>query len=299
MEVYLDLLIIENIIMNYIILWVTGHFSREKSNFLKLLISSSVGAMYSAMIFFPKYDFVYTLYFKILFSLLLVVIAFQPQKFIELVRVTSIFYVVSFVFGGAAFAIFYFTDINAIVSNGTFYIANFPIKILIISSIISYFIIKYAWGAIQKNFIRDKTFIDICVSYENKSLNLISLIDTGNSLYDPLTNTPVIVVEFESIAQILPEELVEIFHSSSENDLSIISSVVSSSKLMSRFRLIPFSSLGKENGMLIGFKPDYIIVYEGKNTIRIENIIIGIYNKKFSKTNKYNALMHPELMNNF
>ena len=46
---------------------------------------------------------------------------------------------------------------------------------------------------------------------------------------------------------------------------------------ISRFRLIPFSSLGKQNGMLIGFKPDKAIIrFEGmeieKNNVIIRNI---------------------------
>ena len=46
---------------------------------------------------------------------------------------------------------------------------------------------------------------------------------------------------------------------------------------ISRFRLIPFSSIGKQNGMLIGFKPDeaYIKfdgVYTKKQNVIVRNI---------------------------
>ena len=46
---------------------------------------------------------------------------------------------------------------------------------------------------------------------------------------------------------------------------------------ISRFRLIPFSSLGKQNGMLIGFKPDKVTIkFDGlekeKGDVIIRNI---------------------------
>lgn len=43
---------------------------------------------------------------------------------------------------------------------------------------------------------------------------------------------------------------------------------------ISRFRLIPFSSLGKQNGMLIGFKPDGVTITFDENRLEKENVII-------------------------
>jgi len=56
-------------------------------------------------------------------------------------------------------------------------------------------------------------------------------------------------------------------------------------KFINRFRIIPFNSLGKENGLLLGIKADYIKIIEDKEYEhkKIENIIIGLYNKKLSK----------------
>lgn len=58
-----------------------------------------------------------------------------------------------------------------------------------------------------------------------------------------------------------------------------------------KIRLIPFSSLGKQNGMLIGVKVDKIIIDYKEQEKLVEDIIIGIYNKKLAKDGKYSALM--------
>ena len=71
-----------------------------------------------------------------------------------------------------------------------------------------------------------------------------------------------------------------------------------------RFRIIPFSSIGKQNGLMLGIKADKLVVeneYENKDEkkegkIVKKNIIIGISKHKLDKFNKYNALIGLELL---
>ena len=68
------------------------------------------------------------------------------------------------------------------------------------------------------------------------------------------------------------------------------------SEYISKLKLIPFSSLGKQNGMLIGIKPDYIKIKTEEKENKIENVIIGIYNKSLTKKGEYQALIGMELI---
>lgn len=55
-------------------------------------------------------------------------------------------------------------------------------------------------------------------------------------------------------------------------------------------------SLGKQNGMLAGIKIKKIkIIFDDKEN-EIENVVLGIYDKKISKDNKYNALIGLEIL---
>lgn len=65
---------------------------------------------------------------------------------------------------------------------------------------------------------------------------------------------------------------------------------------MSKLKFIPFSSLGKQNGMLLGIKPDYIKVISNETETVNENVIIGIYNKSLTKRGEYRALIGIELI---
>ena len=59
----------------------------------------------------------------------------------------------------------------------------------------------------------------------------------------------------------------------------------------SKLRIIPFTSLGMPNGMLLGIKADSITINYDDEEIQNNNIIIGLYDKKLSKTDKYTSLI--------
>ena len=65
---------------------------------------------------------------------------------------------------------------------------------------------------------------------------------------------------------------------------------------VSKLKLIPFSSLGKRNGMLIGIRPEYIKIENEDNQTEIENVIIGIYNKSLTNRGEYRALIGIEII---
>lgn len=60
-------------------------------------------------------------------------------------------------------------------------------------------------------------------------------------------------------------------------------------------KLIPFSSLGNDNGLLIGFKPDYIKIYSEEEYIR-NDVLVGIYDGKLSKNNLYTSLIGLDIL---
>jgi stage II sporulation protein GA (sporulation sigma-E factor processing peptidase) len=298
MEIYIDVLILQNIVMNYLILLMTSKLSKTKISNLRLLLGSLVGASYVVfLLLFPEIKIYYTTAAKIILSFFIVAVTFYPPKFKSFMRILAIFYISTFIFAGAAFAFLYFNNTDGLVQNGIFYIFDdSKWSMLFFSAVTVFIIVKIFWDLIQERLIRDNLCIPLKVVFENGMIDLFALVDTGNSLHDPLTNAPVVVVEFNAIKNILPSDIQNIFEESKEEDLVRATKIISDSKWFSRFRLIPFTSLGKENGMLIGFKPDYIEIGENTDKKGVSDVIIGIYNRTLSNNNNYNALLSPELV---
>ena len=54
-------------------------------------------------------------------------------------------------------------------------------------------------------------------------------------------------------------------------------------------------SLGNDNGLLIGFKPDYIKIYDEEENMR-NDILVAIYNGRLSKSNLYTSLIGLDVL---
>ncbi len=296
LEVYGEYLFIENLLMNWLILHLTAYFSKENTPKYKLWIGAGLGAIYAFVFFFPALNFLYSIIMKILISMLIIVITFMPYKFKSFFKLLGIFYLISFMFGGAAFALFYLTDFNGLLSNGIFYFGNFSIKLLIYSGLVAYILIHFCWEYVQTKISRENIYISICIEVDENKSQIKALLDTGNSLKDPVSKCPVIVVEYSAIEELLPEDIQFIFKSGAQINLSEITDSLQTSKWINRFRMIPFKSLGKENGLLVGFKPDRVQMIEKKNLKSIDDIIIAVYEKSLSKNGDYSALLHPDIL---
>jgi stage II sporulation protein GA (sporulation sigma-E factor processing peptidase) len=295
--VYGDIVLLENFIMNFIILWCTAKLLKHKSSWLLIAIAATLGALYALGSYFGEFRYFYTPYMKIIFSILIIILAYLPHHIRDFAKLMAVFYITSFVFGGAAFGLFYFLNGLKYISYGTFYIKDFPVKTLVASIAIAYIVVKYSWDFVQYRVKRERIITEIYILLDNKKVSIMALVDTGNALSEPITRAPVVVAEYSSIKDLLPEDVQKMFEKDNQNDFNMIAQIMSNSEMVTRFRVIPFKSLGKENGMLIGFKPDEIQLMENNKQQSIKNIIIGIYSKKLSNTGEYNALMHPDILN--
>ncbi|MGV8145114.1 MAG: sigma-E processing peptidase SpoIIGA [Alkaliphilus sp.] len=296
MIIYAEYVFIENFIMNFIILSLTAKIGKTKLNKGQLIIASTIGAVYSFIFFFPTLYFLFTTLMKIAFSILLIVIAFTPHKFKDFFRLLATFYLITFVFGGAGFAIFYLTNFSGIIGNGIFYIVDISAKQLYLSCGIAYILIHICWDFIQKRIMKEKIFMKIKITMDGKNILLNGMIDTGNGLTDPITKYPVIIVEYDTLVQLFPENIINAFENNKPLDFEKTIKILSGTTWLKRFRVIPFESFGTENGMLVGFKPDCIAVEKETEYSNIKNIIVAMYNKKLSRNGEYSALLHPDIM---
>ena len=298
LEVYWDVLVLENFVINFLILLVTAKLSRLRVSTLRLLAGSIIGALYVGFIILqPDLEVYYTTIAKILLSMFIVAVTFSPRKVLQFIRTLAIFYISTFIFAGAAFAFLFFRHQGGFVRNGIVCVFGQSQWSMLVFSIITVgIIVKIFLEVIQSRLTKENMLVHVKISFDNRAIDLSALIDTGNSLRDPLTNIPVMVVEFKALKELLPQEIKSIFDGAQEDDLNYVTTIISKSKWFSRFRLIPFCSLGKENGMLIGFKPDFIEIGGEDDKRGVKNVIVGIYNRSLSRNEKYKALLGPELV---
>ncbi len=133
-------------------------------------------------------------------------------------------------------------------------------------------------------------YCNLEISIEEKSVFTKVILDTGNFLKDPLTNMPVIVVEKEILKGIIPKYILE------NLEKIAVGEYLDLKEYISKIRIIPYTSIGKENGILTGIKVDSIRIEMEERAIKIKNVIIGIYNGVLNKSGKYHGLIGLEIL---
>lgn len=295
MTIYVDVVLIENLIMNYIILLATGLILKTKLKHLRLIIASLLGAIYSIVAYINFLEIYSNFFLKILLSVIIVYIAFNPQTMKKMWKSLLIFYLTSFVFGGAAFALIYIIRPQDILMKNGLFLGTYSLKTVILAAIVAFIVIITAFTIVKTKVTKKDMFCNIEIKLNGKILKTKALIDSGNMLKEPITNTPVVVIERSLLYEYLPKEILNHLDDIIGGDLEKIPEEIRN-QYISRLKLIPFSSLGKQNGMLIGIKPEYLKIIKEEQEIKKENVILGIYNKSLTKKGEYRALMGMEFI---
>ncbi len=145
MTIYLDIVFVENIIMNYIILFATGIICKEKIRQIRIIISSIIGSIYSVAYYITEIKLYATIIAKILLSIIMIYIAFNSKNLKKDFKLLIIFYLTSFAFGGCAFAILYYIKPQNILYQNGKLIGLYPIKIAVLGRDIRIFNYKYCF----------------------------------------------------------------------------------------------------------------------------------------------------------
>ena len=143
---------------------------------------------------------------------------------------------------------------------------------------------------IKLSEIKKRNIYDLEIFYKGKLVKVKAFLDSGNLLKEPITGNSVIIVEKDSLIGIVDsmimDNLENIISGKWLNDLNTKFS----------FFIIPFASLGNDNGILIGFKPEYIRIY-AENEILKNDVVIGIYDGKLNNNNLYTSLIGLNVLN--
>ena len=291
MTIYLDIVFFENVVMNFLILIATAIISKVKINSPRILLASSIGGIFSIVTYIIKLSNFQSLILKIVISIIIIKISYNSKKIKYLLKNLIFFYLVSFTFGGAAFMLLYFVNPENIISKDGILIGTYPLRITLVSAILGLLLVGLVSRIIKDRLSKKEMLCDLEIFYNGKLEKIKTMIDTGNLLQDPITNEDVIIVEKDSLKNLVSKDI-----------LDNIDNIVSGKWLNSKniyeykFKIIPFSSLGKENGILIGFKPDYIKVNAEHETVK-SDVIVGIYDGKLSRSNLYNSLIGINILN--
>ena len=277
--------------MNSIILYATSIILKIKPQLARVVISSVLGSVYAIITYATKLHIYTSIILKMILAIAMIYVAFNPQNVKILLKQILIFYLTSFVFGGVALYLIYFIKPQDIFIKNGIFVGEYVLKVIFLGAIIAFIVIKISIKIIKTKLNAKDRYCEIKIKLNGKEVETRAMIDTGNLAREPITNTPVVIVESSLLEKILPKEIINNIDNVLAGDLDTVPK-----EYVSRLRCIPFSSLGKQNGMLLGIKADEIKVEKEEERKTFNNIIIGIYDKSLTKKGEYRALIGLELI---
>ena len=291
-EVYADVLFAINFLMNGFILCMAGKMSGRKVKILRCSSASAVVSALYCIIFFKLYfllnNNITSLIIMAAFIFMAVFIAFRPKTRREFLHISFLTAVSAIITGGVTMALFFVLFAQeGVLKNGTF-----PAAVLIVSTLGSYIFFKFIHSNLQKKRLQKQCIYTVKIYYNGAETELRGLVDTGNTLTDPISKMPVIIAELSSLKKCLPTNVLKLYDENKNDNLADLLDCISGTPFSLRMRMIPFHSVGTKNGVLIGFKPDKIEIHTEKEV----SAVIGIYTEKLTADGEYNALLNPALI---
>ena len=293
--IYIDIIFFENLIMNSIILYATAVILKIRPKTIRLIASSTIGSVYSIITYVSEMQIYTSVILKALLAVIMVYVAFNSPNTKKMWKQVAIFYLTSFVFGGVTLYLIYCIKPQEVFMRNGIYVGDYILKVIMLGAIVAFIIIKISLKIIKTKINTKDMYCKIKFKINEKIKETKAMIDTGNLAKEPITNIPVVIVESTLLEDVLPKEILNNLEKILSGDFSQISEEIQE-KYMSRLRCIPFSSLGKHNGMLLGIRINEINVETEDENKNSNNVIIGIYNQSLTKSGEYRALIGIELI---
>ena len=238
--IYIDVLISVNLIIDYFIISLTSKLLKTSCKFKRQLLGAFVGGASSLFLLLPDGGLFLSCLLRLVISLSVVFVTYGIGKFSQLIRRTVCFYIVSFLFSGLMFAVWFFLKPKGLfIQNGIVYY-NISTIVLVLTGVFSYLLITLLSRFIKRG---DVPFCKVQIVTEKSSAEITALVDTGNRLREPFSEKPVLLLDPRY------EFLMDEYEG--------------------KKRVIPYSTVSGE-GVIMGARPKAVYLLEGgKETLDV------------------------------
>lgn len=294
--VWLDILLFQALAtfaFDWLLLWATAAVTKLPVSGRRLAGAALLGTAYFALYVLseqgltPLAPLWRSPGFIVVASFAMLLTAFGAGPWKRLLHVAGHFYAIGFVGAGAGTAASFMLRTDGQPDSIVGFLAAGGAILLVA---------ELGWGAVQRRLWEQVYRIPLEVHFDGRVQRLTALVDTGNRLRDPLTGEPAIVVERSVLQPLLPEYLRDAVEQLADGDLQPVTRLLASERWSRRFRIIPFSSVGREHGLLAAFKPDEVRIALDGDAVPAGPCVLGLCREPLDPDGVYQALVHPEVL---
>ena len=280
MPVYVDVLLAVNGFTDFLLLESAKKILRTDCGKYRLFLSAAAGALFSLKIFLPDMVFALDMALRFLMCAAMSLIAFGFGSVRGFIKKLTTFFAVNLLYGGLMGAVFSLADPRGMIyRNGTVYF-DIDFKILAAVSVVSYIIINLILKLTERRS-PPKSVFSVEISFNGRSAKGRGLADTGNSLRELFSDTPVIVGTRGALKLIMPKDIAGYLETGNPDLLD------------ETIRLIPSSTVAG-SALLPAFRADEVIICRPSETHTHKNIYVAVSDTVFFG-GEFEFLLNTEL----
>ena len=250
-DVYIDRVFLLNFLVDDLLLLCTARIGGVALRRLRLALCALLGAAYAVGVFVLPWLAHPAL--RLGTGLLMALAAFWAER--RRWRLCALFFLVSAALAGAVTALglasgspgVYFARI---------YRADISWPVLAASAVV--FTGLTGWLFRRGTRHEGGEIVEVNVRFAGKGRTIPALWDTGNTLSDPVSGAPVLVLEQELLMDLWPEEVRCVLRrrAPAEEKMAALYDL----RQGKRFSLLPFRSVGVSAGLLLAYRSDQVVV---------------------------------------
>jgi stage II sporulation protein GA (sporulation sigma-E factor processing peptidase) len=300
MSIYLDVIWLLNFSFDLFLLLLTAIALKRKIFKIRILLAALLGSSIVLMMFSPLAFIALHPIGKMIISMIMVWLAFGFKRFRTYFQCLLTFYFVTFMVGGGMTGAHYFlqTEMShldgVLMTNSTGFGHPISWLFVLIGFPVVWMFSRNRLEGLEAKKIHFDQLVTVSIRVDSTRFTLKGLVDSGNQLFDPITRSPVMIIDTLKAQSYIPQELVN--QAIQDDVIKSMSESSESHPWEHRVRIIPYRVVGSEHQFLLGFKPDEVWIETKNEKIKVHKSIVGMNRTKLSSEDEYECIVHPKML---
>ncbi|MDE7063064.1 MAG: sigma-E processing peptidase SpoIIGA [Lachnospiraceae bacterium] len=256
-EIYIDSLFLTNFLMDMLSLYLTGIFLRRRIRLWRLLGAAALGSVLGIVLFLILSNYlVYELVLHFICNPMMVWLCFGDKKLSAVIKSWLSTYLFMLLTGGIMQWI-----------NQTLFGGRHLYAAIFMTFVLGY-IAALLW---ERKHTLGQQLYHVTLQFKEHEVSVEAYYDTGNLMTDPFCGKPVSIVDCRLIEEILRQEGAAV-------------------------RMIPFSSVGKESGLMKAVTIEELRIEDGGRRLCIYDPVIGMAGGNLFAGKTYRMILNCRLL---
>lgn len=286
MLVYIEYVLIDNIVITYMLLVLTSKSVGINVTRLKMFVISFISSIATIILPILNLNLTLCIIYKIFLAIIIILLLNSLRCLHQIITSFFAFITFTFVFGGLIYAIFDVFQFDYNVSNILILGFEIPISTIVLPIYVYFIVVKKFIKYFKNKQILNEVEYVIKIKINNEVWTFKCMVDSGNSLIDPLFKLPISIISGDKLN--LKRNYSDKFNYAWGENCECNKSILSEPN-----HKVSISTINGNSEIAV-YRLNNVNLYKGGKLINVLSpFMVGISDEKIGK---YDCLLNPRIL---